>query len=126
MVSALKIFPCAFDNKIDLTLNEQGMICDCNIPTGDLFGYRHNELAQRHISELMPELTAITLMRGGQINPRLRFLSHIGHRFHLIGLGGKLFEVKLFIRDMENQGHHYFRAMIFPFEKEFYAAGVSG
>ena len=64
-----------FDKKIELTLNEQGMICGCNIPTGDLFGYGRGSSAWGHISELMPELAAIKLMRDGQINPRLRFLS---------------------------------------------------
>ena len=108
----------AFDNKIDLSLNEQGMIFDCNVPTGGLFGYRRSELAWRHISELMPELAGIKLMRDDQVNPRLRFLSHIGHRFQLLGLGGKPFEVRFFILDMENQGRRYLRAMIFPFEVE--------
>ncbi|WP_239292687.1 hypothetical protein [Candidatus Nitrotoga sp. 1052] len=116
----------AFDNKIELTLSEQGMICDCNIPTGDLFGYRRGASAWGHISELMPELAAIKLMRDGQINPRLRFLSHIGHRFQLISLGGKLFDVKFFIRAIENQGQRYLRAMIFPFEVGFNAVGSNG
>jgi hypothetical protein len=132
MVSALTIsyFPkqlmapsSDFDNKIELTLNEQGMIYSYNIPTGDLFGYRRGELDLGHISELMPELATIKLMRDGQINPRLRFLSHIGHRFQLMSLGGKLFDVKFFIREMESQGRRYLRAMIFPLKVEFNAAG---
>jgi len=118
--------PSAFDNKIELTLNEQGMICGCDIPTGDLFGYRRGASAWGHISELMPELAAIKLMRDGQINPRLRFLSHIGHRFQLISFGGKLFDVKFFIRAIENQGQRYLRAMIFPFEVGFNAVGSNG
>ena len=116
--------PSTFDNKIELTLNEQGMICGCNILTDDLFGYRRGASAWGHISELMPELAAIKLMRDGQINPRLRFLSHIGHRFQLLSLSGKLFDVKFFIREIENQGRRYLRAMIFPFEVEFDAAGI--
>ena len=116
--------PSTFDNKIELTLNEQGMICGCNILTDDLFGYRRGASAWGHISELMPELAAIKLMRDGQINPRLRFLSHIGHRFLLLSVSGKLFDVKLFIREIENQGRRYLRAMIFPFEVEFDAAGI--
>lgn len=118
--------PSAFDNKIELTLSEQGMICGCNIPTGDLFGYRRDASAWGHISELMPELASIKLMRDGQINPRLRFLSHIGHRFQLISFGGKLFDVKFFIRAIENQGQRYLRAMIFPFEVGFNAVGSNG
>lgn len=116
--------PSTFDNKIELTLNQQGMICGCNILTGDLFGYRRGTSAWGHISELMPELAAIKLMRDGQINPRLRFLSHIGHRFQLLSLSGTLFDVKFFIREIENQGRRYLRAMIFPFEVEFDAAGI--
>ena len=118
--------PSAFDNKIELTLDEQGMICGCNIPTGDLFGYRCGESAWGHISVLMPELASIKLMRDGQINPRLRFLSHIGHRFQLLSLGGKLFDVKFFIREIESQGRRYLSAMIFPFDVEFNAVGISG
>ena len=116
----------AFDKKIELTLNEQGMVCDCTIPIGDLFGYRRGAPVWGHISVLMPELAAIKLMRDGQINPRLRFLSHIGHRFQLLSFGGKLFDVKFFIRDIENNSRRYLRAMIFPFEDEFDAAGISG
>lgn len=118
--------PNAFDNKMELTLNEQGMICGCNIPTGDLFGYRHGQSAWGHISELVPELASIKLMREGRINPRLRFLSHIGHRFQLLSLGGKLFDVKFFIREIESKGRRYLSAMIFPFDVEFNAVGISG
>lgn len=118
--------PNAFDNKMELTLNEQGMICGCNIPTGYLFGYRHGQSAWGHISELVPELASIKLMREGRINPRLRFLSHIGHRFQLLSLGGKLFDVKFFIREIESKGRRYLSAMIFPFDVEFNAVGISG
>ena len=118
--------PSAFNNKIELTLNEQGMICGCDIPTGDLFGFRHGESAWGHISKLVPELASIKLMRDGRINPRLRFLSHIGHRFQLLSLGGKLFDVKFFIREIESQGRRYLSAMIFPFDVEFNAVGISG
>ncbi len=118
--------PSAFDNKMELTLNEQGMICGCNIPTDDLFGYRHGALAWGHISELMPELASIKLMQDGHINPRLRFLSHIGHRFQLLSLGGKLFDVKFFIREIESHGRRYLCAMIFPCDVEFNAIGISG
>lgn len=118
--------PSAFYDKIELTLNEQGMICGCDIPAGDLFGYCHDASAWGHISELMPELASIKLMRDGRINPRLRFLSRIGHRFQLLSLGGKLFDVKFFIRKTESQGRRYLSVMIFPFDVEFNAVGISG
>ena len=124
--SAEQVTEAAGDNKIRLTLNEQGMICDYDIPAGDPLGYRRSELAWRHISVLLPELAGINLMRDGQINPRLRFLSHIGHRFQLVGRGGKPCLGKLFIHDVENSGRHDLRAMIFPVEGEFDAVSISG
>jgi len=104
-----------YDNRMELTLNEQGMIRGCNIPCGNLFGYRRGALVWVHLSELMPEFSLIYLVRAGQINPRLRFLSRIGHRFKLISLDGKLINVKFFIRLVEKQGQRYLRVMIFPF-----------
>jgi hypothetical protein len=118
--------PCAFDDKIELTLNEQGMICRCDIPAGDLFGYCHDASVWSHISEPMPELASIKLMRDSRINPRLRFLSRIGNRFQLLSMGGKLFDVKFFIREIESQGRRYVSAMIFPFDVEFNAVAISG
>lgn len=106
------------DSRIDLTLNELGVICACDIQAGDKLGYGCSELAWRHISTLLPELAGIGLMRDGQINPRLRFLSHIGHRFQLVGLGGEIAEGRLFLRDVENHGRHDVQAMIFPVAAE--------
>lgn len=105
-----------YDNRIVLTLNEQGMIHDYNIPNIDLFGCRRGASVWGHISELMPEFSLINLMRDGQINPNLRFRCHMGHRFKLIGFGGKIFDVKLFIQVKENQDQRYLRVIIFPCE----------
>jgi len=107
--------PNDYDNRMELTLNEHGMIRGCNIPSGDLFGYRRGASAWGHLSELMPEFSSIYLIRSGQINPRLRFLSRMGHRFKLISFDGKLSDVKFFIRVIENQGKRNMRVMIFPF-----------
>lgn len=104
----------ALDHTMDLTLNEQGMICDCNMDGMEALGYRRSDLAWQHISALVPELAGIKLMLGEKINPRLHFLSRIGYRFRLIGQGGKHMEGELFIRDMEQPGKRFLRAMIFP------------
>ncbi len=117
--------PSTVDCKMELTLNEQGMICDCDIPTNNLFGYRRSELAWRHISDLLPELAGIKLMCNGQINPRLSFLSRIGHRFQLVGISGNHFEGRFFIRVLESQDRFDLRAMIFPYVGQPDSAGIS-
>ena len=105
----------AFDNRVELILDDQGMIRDFNIPSGDLFGYRRSASAWGNISELIPAFSSLNLMCDGQINPSLHFLSHMGHRFKLISFDGKIFDVKLFIRMIKNDGQHNVRVTIFPF-----------
>jgi PAS domain-containing protein len=100
--------------KIELILNELGMICDWNSQFRDWLGYRRSDLVFRHISVLLPKLAEIKLMCGKQINPRLRFLFRVGHRFQLVGFGGKYLEGTLFINEMENRGRRYLRTTIFP------------
>jgi PAS domain-containing protein len=100
--------------KMELVLNELGMICDWNSQFRDWLGYRRSDLVFRHISILLPKLAEMKLMCGRQINPRLRFLFRIGYQFQLVGFAGKQFEGRLFINNMENRGRHYLRTMIFP------------
>ncbi len=100
--------------KMELVLNELGMICDWNSQFRDWLGYRRSDLVFRHISVLLPKLAEIKLMCGKQINPRLRFLFRIGHRFQLVDFGGKYFEGTLFINEMENRGRRYLRTTILP------------
>lgn len=121
--------PRAFESKMELTLDEEGIICSCDISadsTGYLFGYHQDAPACGHISKLMPELASIKLIRDDRINPRLRFLSHIGHRFQLASPDGHIFDVKFFIRIIKNQNRPYLKAMIFPFETEFNPVGING
>jgi hypothetical protein len=120
--------PRAFEHKMELTLNEQGIICGCDISadsSGYLFGYHQNTPAGGHISKLIPELASIKLMHDDRINPRLRFLSHIGHRFQLSSPSGQTFDVKFFIRVIKNKNRPYLKAMIFPFETELNPAKIN-
>lgn len=102
------------DNQAVLVLNKNGIIHDCNQACEKLFGYLSSEIVWKHISMLLPQLAGIALMRGEQINPRLHFLTHIGHQFEVIGLGGIHFASQLFINEVENLGQHYLRIIISP------------
>ncbi len=100
--------------KMELVLNEFGMICDWNSQFRNWLGYRRSDLMFRHISVLLPKLAVIKLMCGKQINPRLRFLFRIGCRFQLLSFAGKQVEGRLFINDMEHRGRRYLRTIILP------------
>ncbi len=64
-----------------LTLDERGMICDCSKAGEELFGYSLPEITWQHITRLLPQLEGIELRQGGEINPRLAFLSRCGYQF---------------------------------------------
>lgn len=102
------------DNQAVLMLNDHGLIRECNQTCEKLFGYLSGEILWRHISTLLPQLAGIALMSGKQINPRLHFLTHIGHHFEVVGLGGIHFASQLFISEVENLGQHYLRLIIRP------------
>lgn len=89
-------------NHITLIINDSGMIHDCDATGHWLLGLSPGKLFKKHISALLPELSDICLMHNGQINPRLRFLSRIGHHFNLIGNNGVCFASRIFIHAIGN------------------------
>lgn len=64
-----------------LTLDEAGAIVDCDGMAEDMFGYAPRDLTFQHISKLIPRLSYMELMQGGQLNSRLHYLCHIGLPF---------------------------------------------
>jgi hypothetical protein len=97
-----------------LTLYNNGTICECNKAAGELLGCAPCKLTWQHISRFLPQLAENTLMQGERVNPNLRFLSHIGYGFEMIGFGGAHFACALFFNEVENLGRHYLRLIIRP------------
>lgn len=79
-----------------MTLDERGMIRDCNRASENLFNYCRSEMVWRHVSMLLPQLAELELMQNGQPNPRLRFLCHTGRHFQAVTQSGGRFASKLF------------------------------
>lgn len=107
-----------------LMLNDKGMIRDCNEAAGRLFGCQPSQLVWQHISMLLPQLAETVLMQGEQINPRLRFLSRIGHRFEVATSGSAGFASELFFHSVESSGRHLLRVLIRPAEGEARYCGI--
>ncbi len=99
---------------LELILNENGMIHECSKTCVKCLGCTSSELQRQHISALLPQLAGIPLMLDGQINPRLRFLSHIGRQFELIGKSGVRLLCEVFFNDVESLGCHYLHLVIRP------------
>jgi PAS domain S-box-containing protein len=97
-----------------LMLDEHGMICNCNPSCEALFGYPRNELLLQHVSMLLPQLDATTLMCNGQSNPRLRFLCRVGHPFEAISSDDEKFSCDLFLNIINWEGRDCLSLIVHP------------
>lgn len=86
-----------------LSLNDQGVIQNCNQTCEQVFGYRPDELAGRHISTLLPQLEDTELVLEDRINPRLAFLCHCAIPFQARRRDGNSFNSELFINRLSSQ-----------------------
>ncbi|HPX88940.1 MAG TPA: hypothetical protein PL133_06710 [Methylophilaceae bacterium] len=97
-----------------LTLDENGTIFDCNQAAAKLIDCVPSRLKWKHISKVIPEFAETALVQGGIVNPNLRFLSHIGYQFELVGLNGVHIACALFFNEVEDFGRHCLRMIIRP------------
>jgi hypothetical protein len=89
---------------VTLTLDNLGMIRDCSGPSEAVFKYRRDELIERHVSLLLPELEGLELVRNGEPNHRLHFQCRIGQLFAAVTRDGVRFASKLFFSLLDNTG----------------------
>jgi len=97
-----------------LTLDERGMICDCSKAGEKLFGYSRKDLVWQHVSKLLPELSEISLVKNGELNQQLGFLSHCGHRFQAINRLGNIFMNELYFVLLDYAGRRTIRMIVQP------------
>lgn len=117
LTGSRKRFTCVVDSMAVLTLTDKGMIRECNEAVGRLFAFQTGQLIWQHVSVLLPQLAEIALLQDGQVNPRLLFLSRMGHRFKATSLDGTSLAIKLFFRCVENSGRRYLRVILRPAEE---------
>ncbi len=102
------------DELAALILDERGMICDCSKAGERLFGYLRTDLVWQHISKLLPQLSDISLVSNGQINPRLGFLSHCGRLFQAKNQRGDIFYSALHFVYLNCRGKRTIRLILRP------------
>lgn len=95
-----------------LSLDERGMIKDCNKAFEKLVGFRRSELVWRHVSAVFPELNEAELFQKGQVNPMLSYLSRCGQPYRTQNqLGETTFEKLSFVR-IDNRGKPTLRLIV--------------
>jgi len=97
-----------------LTVDERGMICDCSKAGEALFGYSLKDLVWQPVSKLLPELSEIQLVKNGQFNPQLGFLSRCGQPFLAINRLGNVFLNNLHFVVLNYAGKYAIRVIVQP------------
>lgn len=97
-----------------LTLDDRGMVRDCNRSGETLFNYRRSELVWRHVSMLLPQLVDLNLVHNGEPNPQLRFLSRVGRHFQAVTRDGERFASELFLNLLDDTGHGRLSLIVRP------------
>ncbi len=80
-----------------IALDDLGIIQNCNPICEEMFGYRQEELAGRHVSALLPQLQDTELVQGERVNSHVAFLCHSGIPFQARRHDGRHFTIELFI-----------------------------
>lgn len=102
------------DDLVVLTLNEKGMIRSCNPACRQLLGTGSGTLVWRHVSTLLPQLANIPLKAQGRLNPKLQFLSRVGHCFEVAPPNGGHFLSRLFFNEVGLSGHPHLCVILRP------------
>lgn len=97
-----------------LTLDEYGIICDCSKAGEKHFGYSRMELICQPVSKLLPELSEIQLVKSGQFNPKIGFLSRCGRSFQVKNRLGEIFMNNLHFVLLGYAGAYTIRVILHP------------
>jgi hypothetical protein len=100
-----------------LALDEDGVILNLSELGEELLGCSCSDLSGRHISRLFPELSGISLVQQGRLNPSLNYVCHCGKVFHAQNLQGGTFFSRLYFVCLANEdGQPRLRLIVRPLD----------
>jgi hypothetical protein len=99
---------------VALSLDESGIIRECDSVAEMVFGYLPHELYWQHISCLFPTLADVALMQGNQLNPMLNYICHCDHYFEAIDKQENIIICHLNFVLVENEGRQNLRMIVRP------------
>lgn len=87
-----------------LSLDDRGVIQECNISVEKLLGYPRSELVWQHISCLLPQIAEIDLVLQDELNPLLTYICHCDHVFEAINKHGDIIRCNLNFFSIRQEG----------------------
>jgi len=102
------------DDPPALSLDDSGVIHDCSRSFEKLFGFLRDELVERHISTLLPQLTGVELMQAGHFNPLLNYLCRCGHHFQAQSQNGDFMAINLNFVHVGYDGSRFLKMFVHP------------
>lgn len=99
-----------------LSLDDHGIIQECNISVEKLLGYPRRELVWQHISCLIPQIAEIDLVLQDELNPLLTYICHCDHVFEAIDKHGDIIRCNLNFFSIRQEGTTTLRLILRPIE----------
>ena len=96
------------------SLDDTGVIRECDKSVEKIFGYSPHELVWQHISCLFPSLADVSLMQGHQVNQMLNYICHCDHHFEAFNKQSDIIVCNLSFVLVENEGGHNLRMIVRP------------
>jgi PAS domain S-box-containing protein len=107
-------YPAELHESPALSLDERGMIRNCNKSGERLFGYQCHELVWQHVSMLFPQLSGVPLVQEGRFNSLLNFLCRCGKLFQSQNRQGDTFPSELSFVHLDHDGRRTLRLIVSP------------
>jgi hypothetical protein len=101
-----------------LTIDYDGMICDCDHDGEALFKCQRDEMIEHHVSTLLPQLVELDVVRDSKTNSVLRFCCRVGHHFAAVARNSETFVAELFLNILDNTGHGRVSVVVRPVRAE--------
>ena len=106
------------DEAAIFVLSENGTILEANPEGMQLLGDAQSQFhpEKHHIASIIPKLATTDLFKKDEerVNPYLRFLSRIGHKFEIITANGKQSSCELYFNDIKSDGQYRILIRIYP------------
>jgi hypothetical protein len=99
-----------------ISLDERGMILDCNKPFETLFGFDWRDLVWHHITKVFPQLSTVEFTQAGQVYPLLDYLVRCSQLYQAKNRDGVTFSSNLIFVRLEHEGKRLLRLIVFPSE----------
>ncbi len=97
-----------------VVIDENGHIEDMDDPGHEILGAISDTTESRHITTLIPSLSKFIIFRKGEVNPRLKYLIHIGQSFQVLKLNGGCVLCRLCLNVIERSGKRLVRIILRP------------